>query len=182
MSEVATLGGGCFWCLEAVFLQVDGVISVESGYAGGYLQKPSYRDVCAGVSGHAEVIKVTFDSDRLSYREVLEIFFVTHDPTQWNRQGNDVGPQYRSIVLTDSDAQREVVLQLIRDMEKAGIYSGTIVTRVESLNGNYWAAEPEHQNYYAHHPEEAYCTTVIGPKVAAFRRKFIHRLQTPGAR
>ncbi|CAB3647894.1 peptide-methionine (S)-S-oxide reductase MsrA [Paraburkholderia rhynchosiae] len=175
--EVATLGGGCFWCLEAVFLGVDGVNSVESGYAGGKTQRPTYEQVCDGATGHAEVVKVDFDPAKISYREILDIFFAIHDPTQLNRQGNDVGTQYRSAIFTHSDAQRETALQAIREIGEQGLYDGQIVTQVLPLDGNYWAAEAYHQNYFAQHPNQGYCSFVVAPKVAKFRQKFAHRIK-----
>ncbi|WP_345811550.1 peptide-methionine (S)-S-oxide reductase MsrA [Paraburkholderia sp. PREW-6R] len=177
--EIATLGGGCFWCLEAVYLGVDGVNSVQSGYAGGQTPQPTYEQVCDGDTGHAEVVNVDFDPARISYREILEIFFAIHDPTQLNRQGNDVGTQYRSVIFTNSDAQRETALQTIRDIGEQRIYSGPIVTQVLPLDGNYWPAEAYHQNYYAQHPNQGYCSFVVAPKVAKFRQKFAHRIK-PG--
>jgi peptide-methionine (S)-S-oxide reductase len=178
-SETATLGGGCFWCLEAVYLGVDGVGAVESGYAGGTVAHPSYERVCDGGTGHAEVVKVEFDPAQISYKEILEIFFSIHDPTQLNRQGNDVGTQYRSVIFTHSDAQRDTALQVIREIAAEGLYDGQIVTQVVPLDGNYWPAEAYHQNYFAQHPEQGYCAFVVAPKVAKFRKKFAHRLK-PG--
>jgi peptide-methionine (S)-S-oxide reductase len=175
--EVATLGGGCFWCLEAVYLGVDGVNSVESGYAGGQTREPTYEQVCDGETGHAEVVKVNFDTAKISYREILDIFFAIHDPTQLNRQGNDVGTQYRSVVFTHSDAQREAALQAIREIGEQQIYDGQIVTQVLPLDGNYWSAEAYHQNYFAQHPNQGYCSFVVAPKVAKFRQKFAHRIK-----
>jgi peptide-methionine (S)-S-oxide reductase len=176
--ETATLGGGCFWCLEAVYLDVDGVVSVESGYAGGHMDNPSYEQVCDGNTGHAEVVKVNFDPSKISYREVLDIFFAIHDPTQLNRQGNDVGPQYRSVIFTHSDAQRDTALQAIRQIGAEGIYDGQLVTQVLPLDGNYWPAEAYHQNYFAQHPNQGYCSFVVAPKVAKFRQKFAHRIRS----
>jgi peptide-methionine (S)-S-oxide reductase len=175
--EVATLGGGCFWCLEAVFLGVEGVSAVESGYAGGQTQRPTYEQVCDGDTGHAEVVKVEFDPSTISYREILDIFFAIHDPTQLNRQGNDVGTQYRSVIFTHSEAQRETALQAIREVAAEGIYDGQIVTQVLPLDGNYWSAEAYHQNYFAQHPNQGYCSVVVAPKVAKFRQKFAHRVK-----
>ena len=175
--EVATLGGGCFWCLEAVFLSVEGVTAVESGYAGGKTQQPTYEQVCDGETGHAEVVKVEFDPARIGYREILDIFFAIHDPTQLNRQGNDVGTQYRSVIFTHSEAQRETALQAIREVAAEGIYDGQIVTQVLPLDGNYWPAEAYHQNYFAQHPSQGYCSVVVAPKVAKFRQKFAHRVK-----
>jgi len=174
---LATLGGGCFWCLEAVYLRVDGVESVESGYAGGHVAQPTYEQVCDGDTGHAEVVNVTFDPARISYREILDIFFTIHDPTQLNRQGNDVGTQYRSVIFTHSDAQRDIALQAIRELEAAHVHDGRIVTQIEPLNDNYWPAEPYHRNYFAQHPEQGYCAFVVAPKVAKFRQKFAHRFK-----
>jgi peptide-methionine (S)-S-oxide reductase len=175
--EIATLGGGCFWCLEAVYLSVDGVNSVQSGYAGGQTQNPTYEQVCDGVTGHAEVVNVDFDPSKISYREILDIFFAIHDPTQLNRQGNDVGTQYRSVIFTNSDAQRETALQAIREVGEQRIYDGQIVTQVLPLDGNYWPAEAYHQNYFAQHPNQGYCSFVVAPKVAKFRQKFAHRIK-----
>jgi peptide-methionine (S)-S-oxide reductase len=175
--EVATLGGGCFWCLEAVYLGVEGVNSVESGYAGGQTQRPTYEQVCDGVTGHAEVVNVDFDPAKIGYREILDIFFAIHDPTQLNRQGNDVGTQYRSVIFTHSDAQRETALQTIREIGEQQIYDGQIVTQVLPLDGNYWPAEAYHQNYFAQHPNQGYCSFVVAPKVAKFRQKFAHRIK-----
>lgn len=160
-NEIATLGGGCFWCQEAVFLDVNGVTAVESGYAGGHTRNPGYRDVCDGETGHAEVVNVTFDPSRIGYREIVEIFFATHDPTQLNRQGNDVGTQYRSVIFTRSDAQRDVALDVIRALERDKLYDAPIVTQVEPLNDNYWPAEAYHQNYYARNPGRG-CATASG--------------------
>ncbi|HEY1996511.1 peptide-methionine (S)-S-oxide reductase MsrA [Paraburkholderia sp.] len=175
--EIATLGGGCFWCLEAVYLGVDGVTAVESGYAGGQVSRPTYEQVCDGETGHAEVVKVEFDPAKISFREILDIFFAIHDPTQLNRQGNDVGTQYRSVIFTHSDAQRETALQAIREIAAEGIYDGQIVTQVLPLDGNYWPAEAYHQNYFAQHPNQGYCSFVVAPKVAKFRQKFAHRIK-----
>ncbi|MGF6968957.1 peptide-methionine (S)-S-oxide reductase [Paraburkholderia sp. WC7.3g] len=177
MNETATLGGGCFWCLEAVYLGVEGVNAVESGYAGGHTRQPSYEQVCDGDTGHAEVVKVDFDPAKISYREILDIFFAIHDPTQVNRQGNDVGTQYRSVIFTHSDAQHEAALQAIREIDEQRIYDGQIVTDVLSLGDNYWPAEAYHQNYFAQHPNQGYCSFVVAPKVAKFRQKFAHRIK-----
>jgi peptide-methionine (S)-S-oxide reductase len=176
-SETATLGGGCFWCLEAVYLGVDGVSAVESGYAGGKVAHPTYEQVCDGGTGHAEVVKVEFDPARISYKEILEIFFSIHDPTQLNRQGNDVGTQYRSAIFTHSDAQRNTALQVMREIASEGLYDGQIVTQVVPLDGNYWPAETYHQNYFAQHPDQGYCAFVVAPKVVKFRQKFAHRMK-----
>ncbi|SAL50023.1 peptide-methionine (S)-S-oxide reductase MsrA [Caballeronia telluris] len=175
--ETAVVGGGCFWCTEAVFLGVEGVLSVESGYAGGQVRNPSYEQVCDGNTGHAEVVKVEFDPSVIGYREVLEIFFATHDPTQLNRQGNDVGTQYRSAVFTESDEERSIALDVIDTLQREDVYDGKIVTEVTPLDGNYFPAEAYHQNYFAQHPNQGYCSFVIAPKVAKFRQKFASRLK-----
>lgn len=177
-SETATLGGGCFWCLEAVFLDVQGVTAVESGYAGGHIANPSYEAVCSGDTGHAEVISVTFDPAIIGYREMLEIFFAVHDPTQLNRQGNDVGTQYRSVIFTHSREQARIAVAVRDRLVARRIHDAPIVTRIEPLNGHYWTAEAYHQNYFAHHPTQGYCSWVIAPKVAKFRQDFAHRLKS----
>jgi peptide-methionine (S)-S-oxide reductase len=171
-SETATLGGGCFWCLEAVYLDVEGVNVVESGYAGGTVERPTYEQVCDGDTGHAEVVKVEFDPKKISYHEILQIFFSIHDPTQLNRQGNDVGTQYRSVIFTHSDTQQQIALEAIRELEREGIFDRPVVTQVQPLEGNYWPAEAYHQNYFSKHPEQGYCAFVVAPKVAKFRTKF----------
>lgn len=175
--ETATLGGGCFWCLEAAYLEVNGVLSVESGYAGGHVRNPSYKRVCCGETGHAEVVKVDFNPSSIHFAEIIEIFFALHDPTQLNRQGNDTGPQYRSVIFTHSDQQREIALAVIDDITRAGLYDAPIVTKVLPLDGNYWPAEPDHQNYFARHPEQSYCTLIIAPKLTKFKQKFARYLR-----
>jgi peptide-methionine (S)-S-oxide reductase len=178
--ETATLGGGCFWCLEAVYVDVEGVASVESGYAGGQVREPSYEQVCAGTTGHAEVVKVEFDPERIGYREILQIFFAIHDPTTPNRQGNDVGTQYRSVIFHHSEAQREVARQLIDELERQRVFDDPIVTEVLPLP-DYWPGESYHQGYYARNPNQGYCMMVVGPKVAKFRKQFQSRLKRAGA-
>ena len=175
--EVAVVAGGCFWCMEPVFRDVIGVKTVESGYTGGQVANPTYKQVCGGDTGHAEAIRITFDPEQISYDDLLDVFFGTHDPTQLNRQGNDVGTQYRSVIFTHSDAQRETALQAIREIGEQGIYDGQIVTQVLPLDGNYWPAEAYHQNYFAQHPNQGYCSFVVAPKVAKFRQKFAHRVK-----
>jgi peptide-methionine (S)-S-oxide reductase len=172
--ERATLAGGCFWCLEAVYEQVDGVEAVESGYSNGQVERPSYEQVCRGDTGHAEVVRVSFDPQRISYREILEIFFAIHDPTTLNRQGNDVGPQYRSGIYFDSPEQQRVAQQVIAEANEA--HRGRVVTELEPLR-NYWRAEDYHQHYYANHPDQGYCAFVVGPKVEKFRKTFAARLK-----
>lgn len=173
----ATLGGGCFWCLEAVYQDVQGVERVVSGYAAGDKPDPTYHEVCAGTTGHAEVVQVHYDPEVITYRELLEIFFTIHDPTTPNRQGADVGTQYRSIVLTHDDPQRQVAEDMIQELEAEGIWEG-IVTQIEPLE-RFWKAEPYHQNYFRNNPGQGYCAAVIRPKVAKFRQKFADRLRQP---
>jgi len=173
--ESATLGGGCFWCLEAVYLEVDGVVSVESGYAGGHVEAPTYEQVCGGDTGHAEVVRVTFDTDRIDYVEILRIFFAIHDPTTPDRQGNDVGSQYRSIVFAHADAQARIAQQLIAELERQKVFDDPIVTEVVA-EARFWPAESVHQRYFERNPYQGYCMMVVGPKVAKFRKRFAHRL------
>jgi peptide-methionine (S)-S-oxide reductase len=175
--ELATLGGGCFWCTEAVFLEVNGVAAVESGYAGGHVDNPSYEAVCDGTTGHAEVVQVRFDPAILSYRDVLEIFFGTHDPTTLNRQGNDVGTQYRSVIFTHSDEQAATARALIAALEEDRVFDNPIVTEITPYDGNYFPAEKYHQNYFANHPNQGYCSYVVAPKVAKLRLKFASLLR-----
>jgi peptide-methionine (S)-S-oxide reductase len=179
---VATLGGGCFWCLEAVFLDVNGVLSVESGYSNGRTLDPSYEQVCSGTTGHAEVVRVSFDPARIRYRELLEIFFSIHDPSTLDRQGNDVGPQYRSGIYTHDDEQARIAREVIAEIEASGVLRGAkVVTEVEPER-NYWRAEEAHQNYFARHPGQGYCAFVVAPKLEKFRRTFAaHRRQPAGA-
>lgn len=179
--EIAVLGGGCFWCTEAVFLEVAGVDAVESGYAGGRVERPSYEAVCNGTTGHAEVVRVQFDPAVIAYRDVLAIFFATHDPTSLNRQGNDVGTQYRSAIFTLSDDQARVARETIDALDAQKVFDRPIVTEVTPLDGNYFPAEPYHQNYFANHPNQGYCSFVVAPKVAKLRKSFAHRLRHPVA-
>jgi peptide-methionine (S)-S-oxide reductase len=175
--DKATLAGGCFWCLEAVFEQLQGVEKVESGYAGGSTADPNYQQVCGGGTGHAEVVQLTFDPAVISYRDILEVFFAIHDPTTRNRQGADVGTQYRSAVFYDSPEQKEVAEELIAELNKEGIWSKPIVTEVAPLT-KFYVAEDYHQGYFRGNPGQPYCTAVVGPKVAKFRQKFTGRLKT----
>lgn len=179
VTETAILGGGCFWCLEAVYREVEGVISVISGYAGGHVDAPTYRQVCEGTTGHAEVVKLQFDPARVTYRELLEIFFVIHDPTTLNRQGNDIGTQYRSVIFVDSDEQLHTALSMIEELGEARVYSHGIVTRVERAVP-FWPAEVEHHEYYANHSDQPYCQYVVAPKVSKFREKFAGRRRQGG--
>ena len=178
--EVVTLGGGCFWCLEAVYRDLEGVLSVESGYMGGHLADPSYRDVCTGRTGHAEVTQVAFDADVLSYRELLEVFFSIHDPTTTDRQGNDVGPQYRSAIFHHNDIQRSEAEEFIRELERAGRFAAPIVTQVEPA-GEFYKAEDYHQEYFLNNPNQPYCQLVVAPKVRKFREKFGAKLKSGSA-
>ena len=167
----ATLGGGCFWCLEAVFDLVNGVLSVVPGYAGGHTKSPTYEIVCQGITGHAEVIQIEYDPSIISYRELLEIFFEIHDPTTLNRQGHDVGPQYRSIILYHDQNQREIAETMIKELNSSGKWSDPIVTEVVPLD-HFTPAEEYHHKYFQKHPEQGYCQFVIAPKVRKFQHKF----------
>jgi peptide-methionine (S)-S-oxide reductase len=179
MSQQAiTLGGGCFWCLEAVYELVDGVTAVESGYSQGQVEDPGYEAVCSGQTGHAEVVRVQFDDARISLREILEIFFAIHDPTQLNRQGNDVGPQYRSGIYLHDEAQRATAAAVRAEADAA--HDGRVVTELEPLR-NYWRAESYHQHYFANHPGQGYCAFVVAPKVDKFRRTFKARVRAGAA-
>lgn len=175
-SEVATFGGGCFWCLDAVFRDLRGVERVESGYAGGQTPHPTYREVCSGTTGHAEVVQVTFNPALVSYRELLEVFFTIHDPTTVDRQGNDVGPQYRSLVLYHSAQQRRTAEEVIAELARDGVWEDPLVTRVEPFT-IFYPAEQYHQDYYATNAGQPYCQIVIAPKVAKFRRKYLEKLK-----
>jgi peptide-methionine (S)-S-oxide reductase len=170
-----TLGGGCFWCTEAVFVQVRGVVDVESGYCNGRMLQPSYEDVCTGTTGHNEVVKLVYDLSHISTREILEIFFVIHDPTTLNRQGNDAGTQYRSGVYYSDAEQLSVAQEVMTEMSASGLYDRPLVTEVVQLS-NYWPAEDYHQDFFARNPHQGYCVSVAAPKVAKFRKTF-HRLQ-----
>jgi peptide-methionine (S)-S-oxide reductase len=174
--EIATMGGGCFWCLEPVFAELQGVLDVVVGYAGGSLPDPSYRQVCDGNTGHAEVVQVTFDPSLIPYRDLLEVFFSVHDPTTPNRQGNDVGPQYRSIILYHSEQQKEAALELIRELERAGAWNAPLVTQVEEFKV-FYPAEDYHQEYFKKNPWQGYCQVIIKPKVAKFQQKYRERLK-----
>ncbi len=176
-SETATLGGGCFWCLEAVFELLEGVERVESGYAGGSAPSPTYKQVCAGITGHAEVVQVTFDPAVTGFREILEVFFATHDPTTLNRQGPDTGTQYRSAIFYHSKEQKETAQALIAELEREGVFPGAIVTEVAALE-EFYPAEAYHQEYFRNNPNQPYCTFLIDPKVARFRQQFADRLKS----
>lgn len=174
--EVATLGGGCFWCLEAVFEQLRGVVKVESGYAGGAVVDPSYQQVCTGTTGHAEVVQLTFDPQVIAFKEILEIFFTIHDPTTLNRQGADVGTQYRSAIFYHDKEQRAVAEEVIGEINAAKIWPDPIVTEVAPFSVLY-RAEDYHQEYFRRNPGQGYCRVVIAPKVAKFRTQYFERLK-----
>lgn len=173
----ATLGGGCFWCLEAVYAELEGVTRVEPGYAGGHVERPTYREVCQGTTGHAEVVQVEYDVERLSFRDILDVFFTIHDPTTKDRQGADVGPQYRSAIFYETEAERAVAQQTIAELEAAGVWTG-IVTEVAPLE-RFWPAEAYHRDYYSRNPDQAYCRVVIAPKLALLRARHMDRLRRP---
>ena len=178
--QLATLGGGCFWCLEAVYLGLRGVSAVMSGYAGGHVANPSYEAVCAKTTGHAEVVQVSYDDGEVSYEDLLRVFFTIHDPTTKDRQGHDVGPQYRSIILTHDAAQHAASVKMIAEIAAAGIWDGDIVTEIVPLE-KFWPAEPEHHNYFERNPWSGYCRAVVAPKVQKFRKSFSDRLKAAAA-
>ena len=179
-TQIATLGGGCFWCTEAVFLDLRGVTKVVSGYAGGTTQDPTYRQVCSGTSNHAECVQVTFDDAEISYADVLRVFFTTHDPTTKNRQGADAGTQYRSVVFTGGDEQAAVARQVMVEIAAEAMYPAPLVTEITPLT-QFWPAEAEHQDYFNRNPFAGYCRAVVAPKVAKFRKVFADRLKRPVA-
>ncbi len=174
--EIATLAGGCFWCLEAVYDQLKGVESVESGYTGGHVDSPSYHRVCDGDTGHAEVVRITYDPKQVSFADLLDVFFVIHDPTQLNRQGNDVGTQYRSAIFSHSPEQKRIAEEKIKALAAEGVYDDPIVTEIAEA-GPLYIAEDYHQEYYASNPRQGYCVAVVAPKVAKFRKTFFERLK-----
>lgn len=174
--RTVTLGGGCFWCLEAVFDRLEGVAGVTSGYAAGHVENPTYRQVCGGETGHAEVVRVEYDPEVIEFRTLLDVFFATHDPTTPNRQGADVGSQYRSIVLYESEEQRAATESAIAELTENGTFGAPIVTEVEPLE-TFYPAEREHHDYYRRNPGQGYCRVVIDPKVAKLRQSFAHRLK-----
>ena len=176
LKEVITLGGGCFWCLEAVFDNLKGIEDVVSGYSGGRAANPTYRQVCTGTTGQAEVIQVTFDPAKISLREILEVFFTIHDPTTLNRQGADTGTQYRSAIFYHTPQQKAVAEEVIHDLGKAGLWDAPIVTEVTPFSA-FYPAEDYHQEYYANNSEQPYCQIVIAPKLAKFRKKYLDRLK-----
>jgi peptide-methionine (S)-S-oxide reductase len=174
--ETATLGGGCFWCLEAVYSEMSGVISVVSGYMGGHVENPSYKEVCTGRTGHAEVVRVTFDPEVTPYRQILEVFFAIHDPTTQDRQGNDVGPQYRSVIFYHNVVQRAAAEQLIRELSAERVWPDPIVTEIQPA-AEFYPAEDYHQDYFRNHPMQPYCAFVVAPKVRKFRQKFAAKMR-----
>ena len=176
MAEKATLGGGCFWCTEAVFDELKGVEDVVSGYTGGHVPNPTYRQVCSGTTGHAEVVQVTYDPETVSYDDILRVFFATHDPTTKDRQGADVGPQYRSVVYYHSPEQKAAAERIIAEVNAAGIYRSPVVTELSPAE-TFYEAEEYHQEYFARNPEQGYCRVVIEPKVAKFRQKYFDKLK-----
>ena len=173
-TEVAVLGGGCFWCIEAVYLEMRGITHVESGYTGGPQPDPTYEQVCSGNSGHAEVVRLEFDPDVISYHDILEVFFTIHDPTTLNRQGNDAGTQYRSVIYYQSAQQEATARQVIREM--ANVWDAPIVTQLEAAQA-YFKAEDYHQDYFRQHPLQGYCAFVVAPKVSKFKKMFAERLK-----
>jgi peptide-methionine (S)-S-oxide reductase len=174
--ETATLAGGCFWCVEAVFNDLKGVERVESGYTGGAAASPTYEQVCAGTTGHAEAVQITFDPQVVSYEELLKVFFTVHDPTTLNRQGADIGTQYRSAIFYHSPQQKETAERVVAELEAAQIWSAPIVTELAPI-GEFYKAEGYHQGYYEQNPNQPYCRAVIAPKVAKFRQKYFERLK-----
>lgn len=174
--EKTTLGGGCFWCTEAVYLELNGVLDVKPGYSGGHVKNPDYKEVCAETTGHAEVVQISFDPEIVSYSQILEVFFITHDPTTLNRQGNDVGTQYRSAIFYHSEKQREIAQKVIQVFDKEKVYDKPIVTEVTEFD-KFYVAEDYHQNYYARNKNQGYCQFVVAPKMEKFRKVFKDQLK-----
>jgi peptide-methionine (S)-S-oxide reductase len=175
-TEVATLGGGCFWCVEATFEQLQGVERVVSGYAGGHVPDPTYEQVCTGTTGHAEVVQIHFDPRQIGFEDLLRVFFTVHDPTTVDRQGGDVGPQYRSVVIHHTPEQKAAAEAVIREVEASGMWDAPVVTELAPFE-RFYSAEGYHQEYFRNNPQQPYCTVVVGPKVAKFRKAFAHRLK-----
>jgi len=176
ISEVATLAGGCFWCMEAIFMEVDGVEDVISGYTGGTTLNPTYQEVCSDSTGHAEAVQVIFNPTKISYREILQIFFSVHNPTTLNKQGADVGTQYRSAIFYDKNRQRAIAEALIRELEEAHLWEKPILTQIVALD-KFYPAEVYHQKYFSRHPEQSYCQAVISPKISRFRKQWEKHLK-----
>lgn len=174
--ETATLAAGCFWCVEAIFDDLQGVEDVVSGYSGGHKENPTYKEVCSETTGHAEVVQIRFDPEVLSYADLLRVYFTVHDPTTLNRQGGDIGTSYRSAIFYHSDKQRQTAEQIIAEITAEGIYENPIVTEVTAFD-KFWPAEDYHQEYFANNPTQPYCAAVVAPKVAKFRQKFVSRLK-----
>lgn len=174
--ETATLGAGCFWCVEAVFDDLKGVVSVESGYSGGHTENPTYQQVCSETTGHAEVVSVTFNPNEISFKEILQVFFSVHNPTTLNRQGNDIGSSYRSAIFYHSDEQKQVAEEVIKEVTAEGVYDDPIVTEIKPFD-KFYIAEDYHQEYFANNPNQPYCAAVVAPKVAKFRQKYVSRLK-----
>jgi len=174
--ETATLAAGCFWCVEAVFDDLVGVEDVVSGYSGGHKEDPTYQEVCSETTGHAEVVQIKFDPSQLSFADLLRVYFTVHDPTQLNRQGNDIGTSYRSAIFYHSEQQRRIAAEIIAEIDKASIYEKPIVTEVTAFD-KFWPAENYHQEYFANNPNQPYCAAVVAPKVAKFRKQFAEHLK-----
>ena len=175
-TDIATLGGGCFWCLEAIFKDLRGVDRIISGYAGGHLDNPTYQEVCTGKTGHAEVVQIVFNSNEITFTDLLRIFFVIHDPTTLNRQGEDVGSQYRSVILTRNESETKVAYDVIREVGEQGLWSKPVVTEVTPLD-NFYPAEAYHKDYFVNNPDQGYCRVVIAPKVSKFRKEYLEYLK-----
>ncbi|WP_416307334.1 peptide-methionine (S)-S-oxide reductase MsrA [Neptunicella sp. SCSIO 80796] len=175
--QQATLAGGCFWCIESAFNSVEGVESAFSGYAGGHVDNPTYQQVCSGDTGHAEVVRINFDTETISYRDILEIFFALHNPTQLNRQGNDVGSQYRSAIFYHNDVQKQQAEEILAEISEQQIWPEPVVTEVVAIN-NYSQAEDYHQDYFSNNPQNHYCNMVVAPKLAKFKQKFASKLKS----
>lgn len=176
ITNIATLGAGCFWCVEAIFQQLEGVESVISGYSGGTKENPTYEEVCTGTTGHAEVCQIVFDPELISYDEILEVFWKTHDPTQLNRQGEDIGTQYRSVIFYHDDLQKQIAEEYLADLNEMEVYNAPVVTVIEPFT-KFYQAEEYHHNYFNLHPEKAYCALVVKPKVEKFKKVFEDRLK-----
>ncbi|HSK74559.1 MAG TPA: peptide-methionine (S)-S-oxide reductase MsrA [Pyrinomonadaceae bacterium] len=174
--ETATLGGGCFWCTEAIFDNLQGVEDVVSGYSGGHTENPTYQEVCSETTGHAEVVQIKFNPNEISFKEILQVFFGTHDPTTLNRQGNDIGTSYRSAIFYHNDEQKRIAEETIGEIEKESVFDDPIVTEVTEFT-NFYPAEDYHQEYFAKNPNQPYCSAVVAPKVSKFRQKFVNRLK-----
>ncbi len=175
-TKLATLGAGCFWCVEAVFQELDGVVDVESGYTGGLLENPTYKQICSGTTGHAEVTQIRYDPERISFAKLLEVFWKTHDPTTLNRQGADVGTQYRSAIFFHDEEQQRVAIELKQKLDESGAFAAPIVTEIVPL-GTYYPAEADHQDFYTRNPSQGYCRAVIQPKLEKFRKAFADHLR-----